>query len=163
MRTGYLGCVHVQLERLAPSASQADGRWKEFYSKVERPVAREPGGVYPCSVVVGADVPLYSRIGERYARGRREDPRIASAIWTALGDAITVVNVGAGAGSYEPADRRVVAVEPSAVMLAQRRPEAAPAVRASAERLPLPDQSFDCRDGGAQPAPLEEQGGWSCH
>ena len=61
----------------------------------------------------------------------------------ALGDASTVVNVGAGAGADEPADRDVVAVEPSAVMIAQRPPEAAPVVRAPAEALPFADGSFD--------------------
>ncbi len=75
--------------------------------------------------------------------GRREDPRIAEWIWTGLGDARSVVNVGAGAGSYEPPDRRVVAVEPSEVMLAQRSPGAAPAVKASAEALPFGDAEFD--------------------
>jgi hypothetical protein len=86
---------------------------------------------------------LYDRIGTGYTHVRREDPRIAAAIWEALGDARTVVNVGAGAGSYEPRDREVVAVEPSDVMLAQRPPGAARAVQASAEALPFDDASFD--------------------
>jgi SAM-dependent methyltransferase len=85
--------------------------------------------------------PVYDRIGGRYREGRREDPRIAAAIWAALGDAAPVVNVGAGTGSYEPRDRPVVAVEPSVVMLAQRPTGAAPAVRAAAEALPLRDGS----------------------
>jgi len=85
--------------------------------------------------------PVYDRIGGRYREGRREDPRIAAAIWAALGDAAPVVNVGAGTGSYEPRDRPVVAVEPSVVMLAQRPARAAPAVRAAAEALPLRDRS----------------------
>jgi SAM-dependent methyltransferase len=86
---------------------------------------------------------LYDEIGRGYAAVRVEDPRLARAIRDALGDARTVVNVGAGAGSYEPRDREVTAVEPSAVMIAQRPAGSAPAVRAAAERLPFPDDSFD--------------------
>jgi SAM-dependent methyltransferase len=85
----------------------------------------------------------YDRIGEGYALTRREDPHIAAAIRTALGDARTVVNVGAGTGSYEPDDRYVVAVEPSDVMAAQRPRTLAPALRASAGDLPLRDDSVD--------------------
>jgi SAM-dependent methyltransferase len=85
----------------------------------------------------------YERHGREYARRRRADPRIAARIVAALGDAATVVNVGAGAGSYEPADRWVLAVEPSAVMRAQRPPGAAPALEARAERLPFDDDAFD--------------------
>jgi SAM-dependent methyltransferase len=85
----------------------------------------------------------YRDLGQGYSRQRRPDPRIAAVIDRALGDAVTVVNVGAGAGSYEPADRRVLAVEPSPTMLAQRPATAAPAVRATAERLPLPDGAVD--------------------
>ena len=86
---------------------------------------------------------LYDRIGVTYTTTRGEDPRLAAAIHDALGDAVTVVNVGAGTGSYEPADRKVVAIEPSAVMIAQRPPDAAPAVMATAEALPLADASVD--------------------
>ncbi len=86
---------------------------------------------------------LYDRIGQGYTAVRREDPTIAAAVHAALGDARTVVNVGAGAGSYEPRDRDVIAVEPSPVMLAQRPVGAAPAVQASAEALPFADGSFD--------------------
>jgi SAM-dependent methyltransferase len=86
---------------------------------------------------------LYDRIGLGYAAYRRPDPRIASRIAIALGSARTVVNVGAGAGSYEPADRTVVAVEPSAEMVRQRAPSAAPAVQALAEALPFGAGSFD--------------------
>jgi SAM-dependent methyltransferase len=85
----------------------------------------------------------YDRIGGTYAATRRPDPRIAARLGAALGDARTVVNVGAGAGAYEPRDREVTAVEPSAVMLAQRPPGSAPAVQASAEALPFADRSFD--------------------
>jgi SAM-dependent methyltransferase len=88
-------------------------------------------------------VALYDEIGRGYAAVRVEDPRLARPIWDALGDARTVVNVGAGAGSYEPRDREVTAVEPSAVMIAQRPDGAAAAVVASAEQLPFPDDSFD--------------------
>jgi SAM-dependent methyltransferase len=87
--------------------------------------------------------PLYDRIGRGYARHRVPDRRIEAAILEALGDATTVVNVGAGAGSYEPRDRAVVAVEPTATMAAQRPPGAAPCVRAMAEALPFPDHTFD--------------------
>jgi len=86
---------------------------------------------------------LYDRLGVTYTATRREDPRIAAAIHAALGDAVTVVNVGAGTGSYEPRDRRVVAIEPSRVMIAQRPRDAAPAVIATAEDLPLADDSVD--------------------
>jgi len=75
--------------------------------------------------------------------GRREDPRLARWIWAGLGGTRSIVNVGAGTGSYEPAGRRVVAVEPSEVMLAQRPASAAPAVKASAEALPFTDDEFD--------------------
>ncbi len=86
---------------------------------------------------------LYESIGAAYTRTRRTDPRIASAIWAALGDARTVVNVGAGTGSYEPPDRDVTAVDPSTLMRAQRPDDAAPCVAAAADDLPFADQSFD--------------------
>ena len=85
----------------------------------------------------------YDRIGVNYARYRRPDPRIEQALARALGAARSVVNVGAGSGSYEPRERAVVAVEPSEVMVRQRPPGAAPVVRASAEQLPFADGSFD--------------------
>jgi SAM-dependent methyltransferase len=85
----------------------------------------------------------YDAIGRTYTATRGTDPRIAARIWAALGDARTVVNVGAGTGNYEPPDRAVTAVEPSAVMIAQRPPGADPAVQASAEALPFADASFD--------------------
>ncbi len=85
----------------------------------------------------------YDQIGATYSATRRPDARIERQIEQALAGARRVVNVGAGVGAYEPRDREVVAVEPSAVMLAQRPPGAAPAVQAPAERLPFPDGSFD--------------------
>jgi SAM-dependent methyltransferase len=85
----------------------------------------------------------YDAIGRTYTATRATDPRIAARILAALGDARTVVNVGAGTGNYEPVDREVTAVEPSAVMIAQRAPDAAPAVQATAEDLPFADDSFD--------------------
>ena len=87
--------------------------------------------------------PVYDGIGRVYARHRRPDPRIAAQIERALGGARTVVDVGAGTGSYEPDDRLVVAVEPSPVMAGQRAAGAAPVVRAVAERLPFADGAFD--------------------
>jgi SAM-dependent methyltransferase len=91
-------------------------------------------------VAAGVD---YERHGRTYARHRRPDPRIAARIHAALGDARTVLNVGAGAGSYEPCDRWVLAVEPSATMRAQRPGGAAPAIAARAEALPLDDGAVD--------------------
>lgn len=85
----------------------------------------------------------YDRIGGGYRNVREPDLRIAARIDTALGDARTVVNLGAGTGSYEPADRDVTAVEPSAAMIAQRPAGSAPVVQASAEALPFEDDSFD--------------------
>ena len=86
---------------------------------------------------------LYDTIGATYTVTRRTEPRIAAQLWAALGDARTVLNVGAGTGSYEPPGRDVTAVEPSALMRAQRPASAAPCVAAAAESLPFEDQSFD--------------------
>jgi SAM-dependent methyltransferase len=86
---------------------------------------------------------LYDRIGLRYATRRRPDPRIEARIDAALGQCNRIVNVGAGAGSYEPANRSVIAVEPSIEMIRQRPPGAAPVVQASANQLPFHDQAFD--------------------
>lgn len=85
----------------------------------------------------------YDTIGVNYEHLRRPDPRIARALHDALGDARTVLNVGAGAGSYEPKDREVTAVEPSVAMIAKRSKGATPAVQARAEDLPFDDGSFD--------------------
>jgi SAM-dependent methyltransferase len=85
----------------------------------------------------------YERIGHGYATRRREDPRVKALIEDALGDARTVVNVGAATGSYEPPGRHVIAIEPSDVMAAQRPARLAPAIRATAGALPLRDGSVD--------------------
>lgn len=89
--------------------------------------------------------PAYDRVGLNYTDFRRADPRIATHVWAALGNARSVVNVGAG--SYEPSDREVIAVEPSPVMIAQRPPGAMPAVQGTAEHLPLADKSVDAAMG----------------
>jgi SAM-dependent methyltransferase len=86
---------------------------------------------------------LYDTIGLDYRRHRRPDPRLGEIIVHGLGQARTIVNVGAGTGSYEPTDRRVIAVEPSVVMLRQRARDSAPAVQASAMALPFRDRAFD--------------------
>jgi SAM-dependent methyltransferase len=86
---------------------------------------------------------LYDAIGATYTVTRRTEPRIAARVWAALGDARTVLNVGAGTGSYEPPGCDVTAVEPSALMRARRPADAAPCVAAVAESLPFKDQSFD--------------------
>ena len=85
----------------------------------------------------------YETHGRTYARHRRPDPRIAARIHAALADARNVINVGAGTGSYEPNDRWVLAVEPSATMRAQRPTDAAPAIAARAEALPFDDDAVD--------------------
>jgi SAM-dependent methyltransferase len=86
---------------------------------------------------------VYDTIGHGYAATRRPDVRIAALVDAALGEARTVLNVGAGTGSYEPLQRDVTAVEPSGVMIAQRPAGAPPVVQAAAESLPFPDGSFD--------------------
>lgn len=86
---------------------------------------------------------LYDTIGLNYAELRKPDPRIAATIRAALGAAGTVLNVGAGTGSYEPRDQTVVAVEPSVEMITQRPPGSAPAVRGVAEALPFGADAFD--------------------
>ncbi len=85
----------------------------------------------------------YDVIGVNYAELRKPDPRIAGIIESALGPARTVLNVGAGTGSYEPADRSLIAVEPSGEMIRRRGPAAAKAIQASAGDLPFADKSFD--------------------
>jgi SAM-dependent methyltransferase len=87
--------------------------------------------------------PTYDTIGRTYTASRRPDLRIAARILLALGDARTIVNIGAGAGAYEPEGRLVIAVEPSRTMIRQRPPEAAAALQATAEAIPLGDASVD--------------------
>jgi SAM-dependent methyltransferase len=91
--------------------------------------------------------PAYDRIGVSYSDVRRADPRFEAAIWGALGHARSVLNIGAGAGSYEPTDREVIAVEPSPVMIAQRPADAALAIQGVAESIPLKDKSVDATMG----------------
>jgi SAM-dependent methyltransferase len=86
---------------------------------------------------------LYDKIGGTYSGRRQADPRIAAAIEGAVANCNSILNVGAGTGSYEPATRFVVAVEPSRTMIAQRPVGAAPVVQGRAEALPFPDCSFD--------------------
>jgi SAM-dependent methyltransferase len=89
----------------------------------------------------------YDSLGRNYTDYRQADPRIEERIWAALGDARSVVNVGAGTGSYEPLDREMIAVEPSALMIAKRPPDAARAIEGVAEALPLEDRSADAAMG----------------
>lgn len=86
---------------------------------------------------------LYDSIGVGYTTARQTDPRWMSAILAVLGEARTVLDVGAGAGSYEPTDRVVYAVEPSSEMIGQRRDDAPPVLRAVAEALPVKDSAVD--------------------
>lgn len=87
--------------------------------------------------------PRYDIIGHGYSTTRSEDPRLRERIDIALGDSRTLVNVGAGTGSYEPRDRHVIAIEPSDVMADQRSADLAPALRGTAAPLPLRDLSVD--------------------
>jgi ubiquinone/menaquinone biosynthesis C-methylase UbiE len=86
---------------------------------------------------------LYDRIGVGYSEYRRPDERIAHRMDHALGQSRSVLNVGAGAGSYEPNNRFVIAAEPSAEMIRQRPRAAAQSIQACADRLPFRDRSFD--------------------
>ncbi len=108
--------------------------------QLEPPVRHSRPGV---AIGEGPTAQVYDWIGTGYAGTRRPDPRIAALLEEALGPCGSVVNVGAGAGSYEPAGGRVVAIEPSRAMVAQRPSGAAPVIRARAERLPLPDGAVD--------------------
>lgn len=103
------------------------------------PHLRDPGS----DTVRTVAAQRYDTIGRGYTTTRREDPELRALLHRALGDATSVANVGAGTGSYEPADRRVVPIEPSTVMVSQRPPDRAPAIRATAGALPLPDDAVD--------------------
>ncbi|HUB38971.1 MAG TPA: class I SAM-dependent methyltransferase, partial [Streptosporangiaceae bacterium] len=85
---------------------------------------------------------LYDTLGRTYSATRHADPRVAAIIEAALADSQTVINIGAGTGSYEPV-QTVVAIEPSPVMIGQRSAGSAPAIQAAAEHIPLRD---DCAD-----------------
>jgi len=87
---------------------------------------------------------LYDTIGKGYQYYRRPDARIASQILGELSDARSILNIGAGAGSYEPVDRKLIGVEPSWVMIAQRSKDGPPIVQGFAEALPFKENSFDC-------------------
>ena len=90
-----------------------------------------------------SDGTVYDTIGRTYSATRREDPRIAAHVHAAIGEAASIVNLGAGTGSYEPVGPAVVAVEPSAAMLAQRHGRSPLVVQAVGEALPFPDHTFD--------------------
>ena len=94
-------------------------------------------------MVLGSMRTSYDTIGVNYSDLRKPDPRIEPMIGRSLGSAKTVLNVGAGAGSYEPTDRQVTAIEPSVEMIRQRGTSAAPAIQGYAEDLPFDDNSFD--------------------
>lgn len=91
-------------------------------------------------------LPIYDQIGTNYSKTRHTDPRIQNTIMKALGNCETILNVGAGSGSYEPRDRQVVSLDPSLVMLKQRT-DLSYTVRGIAELLPFPDKSFDAAMG----------------
>lgn len=95
-------------------------------------------------LLLDAMPPLYDTIGIGYSAGRRADPRIADMILRAIGDSVSIVNVGAGSGSYEPDNKHVIPVEPSVTMIRQRRRPSPLVVQARAERLPFRDDAFDC-------------------
>jgi DNA-binding transcriptional MerR regulator len=135
----------THLRRLRGLLLEQRDRAAEMVSAIDRELEARAMGIRTTPEeqlkVFGAQ--LYEAIGSAYPATRRTEPRIAAKVWGALGDARTVLNVGAGTGSYEPPDREVTAVEPSAVMRAQRPAGAAPCVAAAAENLPFEDQSFD--------------------
>lgn len=97
----------------------------------------------PTRAIAASVTVLYDEIGSRYTTTRGTDPRIATAIWTALGDAGSILNVGAGSGSYEPSGLHVVALEPSVTMIEQRRANRGDVVRAQAEAIPFRTGAFD--------------------
>jgi SAM-dependent methyltransferase len=128
----------------SPSTAAADQRYRPRSS--EREAGAMPGstGVAAPNGSKGHDLPqAYDVIGRLYSLHRRADPRIALQVESALGDARTVLDVGAGTGSYEPKDKAIVAAEPSEVMIGQRPPGSGPAVRSVAEYLPFATASFD--------------------
>ncbi|MFD6418099.1 MerR family transcriptional regulator [Streptomyces sp. NPDC060194] len=135
----------ARLHRLRGLLVEQRGRAEAMVAAIDRELATRAGGrtTTPEEQLSMFGARLYETIGSDYPATRRTEPRIARQVWDALGDARTVLNVGAGTGSYEPADREVTAVEPSAVMRALRPADAAPCVAATAEQLPFADGSFD--------------------
>ena len=135
----------AHLRRLRGLLMEQRDRSDAMVAAIDRELAAQATGMTmtPEELLEMFGARLYDAIGGAYTATRRTEPRIAVRIWDALGDARTVLNVGAGTGSYEPPGRDVIAVEPSAVMRAQRPAGAAPCVAADAESLPFPDQSFD--------------------
>jgi SAM-dependent methyltransferase len=103
--------------------------------------------------------PVYDRIGREYTTNRRADPRWEAIVAAQIGDARRIVNIGAGTGSYEPPGREVLAIEPSGVMLEQRSPNAAPAVRAVAADLPL---TAGCADVVMAILTVHHWSDWEC-
>jgi len=85
----------------------------------------------------------YDLIGQQYSIGRKSDPRIEALIHAQLKHATSVLNVGAGTGSYEPLSLSGISIEPSAIMIRQRKPDRFPVVKGQAEYLPFPNKSFD--------------------
>jgi SAM-dependent methyltransferase len=116
---------------------------KSLKSKINMTIKATEGVDPKGACLSGAGDFDYDRHGQGYAQQRRTDPRIASLVHVALGTARRVLNVGAGAGSYEPSDRYVIAIEPAAAMRAQRPAHLVPAIHGVAERLPLDEQSMD--------------------
>ncbi|MFE9480630.1 methyltransferase domain-containing protein [Streptomyces spororaveus] len=135
----------ARLRRLRGLLLERRERADAMVAAIDREIAARARGlkVTPEEQLGMLGARLYDAIGGAYPATRRTDPRIAAQIWAALGDARTVLNVGAGTGSYEPSDREATAVEPSAVMRGQRPAGAAPCVAAAAENLPFEDRSFD--------------------
>ncbi|CAM5231549.1 MerR family DNA-binding transcriptional regulator OS=Streptomyces tendae OX=1932 GN=GUR47_06570 PE=4 SV=1 [Streptomyces tendae] len=135
----------AHLRRLRGLLAQRRDRAASMVTAIDRELGARAMGIRttPEDQLRAFGAQLYENIGAAYPATRRTEPRIAAQVWEALGDARTVLNVGAGTGSYEPPDREVTAVEPSAVMRAQRPAGAARCVAAAAESLPFEDQSFD--------------------
>jgi len=138
---GLVSAAGRRPRRLVPGPQAGQAGQAEADPRACRPGRGRPAGMPGMSSRAAGDFDYEPR--SDYAVLRRSDPRIAAYVHAALGPARTVLNVGAGAGSYEPADRDVIAVEPSASMRSQRPGHSAPAIDARAEQLPFADGSFD--------------------